>query len=200
MESIGTQSLVHLALLFSCIGLLIRDQLWLRIFILFGTFSYISYYYWHPSEPLWDAILASAVIGAVNTMAIISIVCERLPISLSAEDRVLYGDFAHLSPGQFRRLMRNATRLTADADTAVLKPGIPTDKVYYLIEGGGSLSFGERQVEGVEGIFVGEAEFIDKTVPKVTVRIHAGSHYLQWSHADLRKLMAQSQAFENALM
>jgi len=47
-------SFVYLALMFYVLGSLVRDELWLRVLILTGSFCYVIYYIYAPERPLWD--------------------------------------------------------------------------------------------------------------------------------------------------
>ncbi|MEN0041309.1 MAG: hypothetical protein AAF764_08210, partial [Pseudomonadota bacterium] len=57
-------SLAHAAAGFYALGLLTRNQILLRLLILFGTGFYIAYYYLAPSMPLWEAIIWSCILGS----------------------------------------------------------------------------------------------------------------------------------------
>ena len=97
------------ALLFYVIGLLMREGLLLRTFLLAGTGCYLLYYFTIADTPLWDAIYASTCIAIANVYSILRSVMDRSTIGMSHDYKELYGHFPTLTPGQFRRIMRCAT-------------------------------------------------------------------------------------------
>ena len=101
---LGTGILVHIAALLQVLGLLNRDQLLLRIFVLNGSIVYICFYYFHPADPLWGAIFWSMVLSVANLYGIIRIVLERLQFNLSEDEQRFRNILGSLTPGESRAL------------------------------------------------------------------------------------------------
>jgi len=76
---------VYAALLFYVLGFLFRDELWLRGLLFVGTIFYIIYYYYAASNPLWDAILTSSILGVVNVAMIGVVIWERTKFTMSSD-------------------------------------------------------------------------------------------------------------------
>lgn len=192
--------LVHLALLFYAAGFLIRDELWLRSLVLMGTLFYISYYYHISDDPLWDAIFASGVLAVINIVLIIVIIRERTVLAMSSHEAGLYDIFSTLTPGQFRKLLRNGHWRTATRPETLTEIGKPVDRLYYIVSGAIDLEkdAGSGSVGGE--IFIGEIAFVLGTNASATVTARPGTVYLEWEAVAIRRLMNRSLAFKNAMI
>ena len=71
-------NLVYVAAGAQVLGYLFRDQVKLRLLLLFGTLFYVLYYALAALEPLWDAIIASSVLGLANLVGLSSLLTSRL--------------------------------------------------------------------------------------------------------------------------
>lgn len=192
--------LVHLALLFHAAGFLTRDELWLRALVLMGTLFYICYYYYISAEPLWDAMFASGVLALINMALIAIIVRERTVLAMSSHEAGLYSIFNTLTPGQFRKLLRNGHWRTAAKPEVLTEIGKPVNRLYYIVSGEIDLEK-ETGVGRIGGeIFIGEIAFVLGTNASATVTTRPGTVYIEWDVVDIRRLMNRSPAFKNAMI
>lgn len=182
------------------VGFMVRDELWLRGLILVGTLFYILYYCMVPAGPLWDAIIGSGILGAINVVLIVIILRERTLMSMSDEESSIYNAFAPLTPGQFRRIMKKAERIEASEDTILTREGAKLDDLYFVLEGPLMLNKGDQEAALPEHCFIGEIAFLLDRDATATVTVAAKARYLKWSVADLRGLMHKSPALNNALL
>ena len=127
--------LVHLGALFYAAGLLVRDQLILRLLILTGTAFYGLYYYFGAASPLWPALAWSFVLAAANLSVIARIVIERTTLSMDLRERRLYAVFSSMSPGEFRRLLRVCAWLGPGAPIVLTREGETNQRLYYVLDG-----------------------------------------------------------------
>jgi CRP-like cAMP-binding protein len=189
------------ALVCYVLGLLMRDGLGLRLFLLAGTSCYIAYYFTASTVPLWEAIYASACIFAANTYAIFRSVSDRTTWLMSAQQRSLFGHFPNLSPGQFRRMMRAATEHEAEHTVTLCRQGVVPDQLVFVQTGPVYLLRGEQitRIEG--GKFIGEIAFLrgPKATATATVALGKGARYLRWDRDKLYRMMADSVPMANAL-
>jgi hypothetical protein len=81
---------VHLAVLCYVLGLLTREKLMLRSFLLLGSYFSMLYYYIADS-PLWEEIAASILIATANLPVIFRICGNVLPLGC----RWLYAGTKH---------------------------------------------------------------------------------------------------------
>ncbi len=49
------------------------------------------------------------------------------------------------------------------------------------------------------GIFIGEVAYLKKTPASATVVAKAGSHYISWSHDELRKIVTRHDTLRQSL-
>lgn len=191
---------VNLALLFYVLGFLARDELWLRGLILTGTGFYLLYYYYIADTPLWDAILASAVLGLANLSMICVIVLERTSRFMSSDERGLYKSFHTLNPGQFRQVMKYARGEVLKSDTRLAVEGVHSEYLVFVVSGDVSLAVGDGRLGLVVPCFVAEVGFLLERPASATVTARAGTQVLRWKAADIRRLMRRKPELSNAMV
>ena len=125
--------LVHLAATFYVCGFLVRDQLILRSLIFSGTLCYLSYYYFAMDPPLWDAFFWSLVMGFANFSMILRLFLERTTFNLSPENKELYQVFKAMTPGEFRRLLKQASWHDGDESEPLTEEGKAVECLYYVL-------------------------------------------------------------------
>lgn len=190
---------VQLALLFYVLGLLTRNELLLRVQILIGTSCYILYYYFIGDTPLWDAIWASCVIGAANLFMIAVILWEKSTVGMSPQMRALYGSFPTSNPGQFRKIMKSATWITAEQDTQICERGVHLEHLFLIASGNAVLSQNGRNYEIGHGNFIGEISFLIGGPASADVIAPKGTEYVRWERDTLREHMKKSTRMSNAI-
>ncbi|SHG97954.1 Crp/Fnr family transcriptional regulator [Marivita hallyeonensis] len=190
---------VHVALFFYVWGLLARNELWLRLLILAGTFCYIVYYYYVSEAPLWDAIWASSVIGVTNLFMIGVILHERSTLGMNATMLALYASFPTLNPGQFRRIMKHADWVTAEAETRICTRGVRPDSLYLVSAGQMHLFRDGTDAWIGPGNFIGEISFLIDGPATADVIAQKGTEYVRWDRAKLKALMDKSPRISNAI-
>lgn len=192
--------LVYAAFLFQAAGFVTRDELWLRLLVVAGSFLYIAYYFFFPAEPLWGAILASALLVAINLVLIAIILRERTLVLMPDREMMLFDKLNRFSPGQFRRLMRHAEWHTASGNTQLTREGELPDRLYFIMDGEATIRKQHHSVSREGNIFAGEIAFLYHTPASATVEIGDGVHYVSWEAKALRALMQRSAAMENAVI
>lgn len=190
---------VHLATLCYVLGLLTRNELVLRMFLLIGTGFYILYYYYISEAPLWEAIATSVLIGSANIPVIYRIFRERSTFGMTEEMLRLYASFPNFNPGQFRRLIAEGN-IVHDSDARViLEQGRAPEKLYLTISDGFMVSRGAQHADIGPGNFLGEISFLLGGPATADVSARKGSSFVVWETTRLRKLMDNNQAIANAL-
>ncbi len=197
---LSTAGLVHIALMFYCAGLMVRDELLLRILILIGTGFYLSYYFYFPETPLWDAMFASAAIGTVNLTLIAIVIRERTTFTMSAEDAALFKRFGVLTPGQFRKLMRRAEWRSASEHVELTRVGERPEELYFIVSGDIHLEkFGESYILDADK-FIGEIAFLEGEQASATTAITSGARYVSWNVDDLHLLFGKFRHLGQAVV
>lgn len=189
---------VHLALIFSVLGFLFRDELYLRSLLLFGTVFYLLYYYFSQSAPLWDAIFSSSVLFAVNLIFIILILRERYLISMSHEETILYHSLGAFTPGQFRKIMRIAKWQTRKSPKTITTENNTCDRLFYVLDGEVTITKEDESFSRNGNMFIGEVGFMLGVPASATVTISPNTNYVEWKNEELTKLFSKNQSIENA--
>lgn len=195
---LGVGVLVYAAFVFDLFGFMARDELWLRLLMLAASMLYLVYYFIVAGTPLWDALITNGALALVNLVMIGVVIYERTTFSMSAEDSAIYRQFPMMSPGQFRRFLKLATRiegqqtLTVDAE--------PVERLYFLHHGHARIiKHGADAVIGPD-TFVGEIAFVTGNPASATVELEPGGQALAWRFEDLKKLFDRRPALKTALV
>ena len=193
--------LIYLGAALLLIAYGIRDELRLRVMIVVATFIYIAYYYVVGGGPLWEAIVTSALMVAVNLWVLAQIVLERTTLRMTEDERRLFDAFDTLSPGKFRRVARIAKWRTASdpEGTSLTREAEPSSVLVYVFDGIVSVEKNGRQFRLPEGNFLGEVAYVLNRKITTTSVAPQGVRYVEWDADALRALSLKYPALGNAL-
>ncbi len=181
--------LIHMAALLQVVGLLLRRQLLLRLFVLAGSLVYVAYFYFHGAEPMWAAIFWSSVLGAANIVGITRLVLERLSFRQSEDEQHFLRMLRTLKPGELRRLMRLAHWREAEETTTLTQEGQPVRNLYFVLDGKVDIVKAGKPFSTGPGVFIGEIAFLLNTPASATVFLAPGTKYIEWPAESLRRLI-----------
>lgn len=201
MTAFDSSWLIYVAAGILLIAYAIRDELRLRLMITLSSFVYIAYYLALPGGPLWDAIVTSILLLAVNFWVLGQIVMERTTLRLSEDEKQLFEAFETLTPGQFRRLAAIAKWRIGDdpAGTILTRDDEPSDALFYIFDGTISVEKYGRQFRLPEGNFVGEVAFVLDRRTTATTVAPEGVRFVEWDSNALRKLGRKHEALRISL-
>lgn len=182
-----------------CLGYLIINQVVLRIMVLIGTSLYIIYYAIAAETPLWSAIWVSVAMVVTNLIGLFSLWLRASPLSIPRRYRDVYEHFKILPPGDFRKLMRAASRRTRPAKHELTQVGNPVDTLTYVIDGGVDVMKSGQTFALPNGIFVGEVAYLTGNTASATVVLTKDSDVLEWNIADLRRQARRDVQFRLAM-
>ena len=192
-------SFVHLATLCYVLGLLTRNELVLRLFILTGTAFYILYYYYVADHPLWEAIATSVLIGSANIPVIVRIFRERSTFGMSEEMLKLYRSFPNFNPGQFRQMMSQAEIIHDCPETMLLEEEKVPGKLFLTISGDFVVLRGTQHAQIGPGNFLGEISFLLNGPATANVVAKPGASYVVWDTGTLQYMLDTTPAMANAV-
>ncbi|MGI9500284.1 MAG: cyclic nucleotide-binding domain-containing protein [Geminicoccaceae bacterium] len=190
---------VHLASTLYVAGFWARDQLLLRFLVLLGTMFYILNYYYAPETPMWSAIIWSIILGIVNLYVTIQLALERTTFRMSPDDLKLYGAFANMTPGEFRKLAEKAIWHQPGKTVVLTQEEMPNRSLFYIVEGYVTLQKKNRSFMMTAGTFVGEVSYLLKSAASATVCAGENARYIEWRHEDLMEIEHRHQGIRIAL-
>ena len=201
MSEFNSSYLIHAGALLYIIAFVVRDEVILRLLVVTGTALYILYYYFFPSVPLWDAIISSVIMVAANFYVLGQLVLERTTLRLSPDEKLLFGYFDTLSPGQFRDLFKLADwhEVPAGDTHSLTQEGEALDTLYFLFEGSADLEKLGQHFSLPKGNFIGEIAFLLGRSASATCRAGQGARYVAWDSKALKVLLEKRPALGNAL-
>ena len=200
----GTSLLVYLAVACYAVGFVFKKQTLLRLFVIGGSCHYLAYYYFHPETPLWDAMIGTLVIAGANVIGLCRLGVDALPGRIRAEDRAVHEALdallpGGLTPGQFRRLMRGARRGTTDRATRVLETGRVPASLVFVEEGAVEFRKAGCSTRLDGSRFVGDVAFVTGGIACDDAWIGAGTRFVAWPAAPLRRQLLRDPALERTL-
>lgn len=180
-------------------GLLIINQVTLRLLVLVGTGFYILYYFNVADAPLWEAIYISILIGTANVFGLLSLLARNSQWAIPREHKDIYDHFPGLPPGDFRTLLGLAKRGISEQEIKLTTQNAPLTKLYYVIDGETAVTKNDDNFRVPGGTFVGEVAYLMDRRASASTRLLPGAEYLEWTTHDLRKASARSARFKLAL-
>lgn len=193
-----SQQIVHVAALLQLAGYLFRDQIIMRSLLIGGSCIYVLYYLLAPTTPLWGGMFWSLAFSAVNLTMVLLLARDRRIGPMSDEDSRLFALLAGLSPGEFRRLRRMATRVETPGEQQITGEGQQLDQLYFLIEGQARVRKGTTELVVSGPVFVGEVAFLLGRPASATVLVAPGARYLRWDSRALKQLSLRSPSLRIA--
>ena len=195
----NVQFLVYAAGACYVMGLLIINQIILRLLLMCGTGFYMVYYAFVADQPLWEAIYISGLIGCANMFGLVGLLARNSRLAIPRAHSDIYHNFPGLPPGDFRTLMRHAKRYRLDAPTKLTTEGAPMTRMFYTLSGETWITKKHDSFMIRPGVFVGEVAYLTDQRASATTVMSKGSEVLEWSSADLRRLSQKSTRFKMAL-
>lgn len=183
----STGLLVHAAALLQVFGFLNRKQLALRSLTLAGSLVYLAYYYFHPDKPLWGAMFWSSILALANLVGIVRLLLERRVGDGNQHHDSFLNIMKVLTPGEFRRLMQMAEWRVAEKNTQLTREGEVAPSLYFVTGGQVEVGRGGKGLTLGPGAFIGEISFVLNGAATADVCAPAGTEYIEWPQATLRK-------------
>jgi CRP-like cAMP-binding protein len=122
----------------------------------------------------------------------------RLDFGIPADLRGLFEKISVLSPGQFRKLIRDAKRSSASENPLLIEGQMPL-RLHYLLRGHVEIAKGQSRHRISSGVFLGEVAFLNVSLASATVRLDEDAECLSWDSATLHSLMAKDKSIDIAM-
>ena len=190
---------VRIAIAFYVLGLLLRDQLKLRLSLLAGGGFYLLYYLSAGDAPMWDAALGSLLMLCANLFGLCSLLLSRLSYSLTPEERAALSALGPVEPGQLRGLMRAGRIETLAAPATATRQGARPDRLWWVIDGAPRIEKDGAVFIGAPQAFVGEVSWMLGGPASATVTLPAGTRCVSWDRRALDRRLRRRPRLAEAL-
>ena len=107
--------------------------------------------------------------------------------------------FAHIPPGDFRAVFKEASRYRVSSDTQITIEGEHCDHFFYLVDGSASAQKLGQTFDLPGGIFIGEVAYLLDQPSSATITVKSGTEVLSWSIPDVRARARRKPRFGLAL-
>ncbi len=190
--------LFHASNLMAFLAFLLRDQLHLRVMMALSLLLQGLYYYAIPGGPFFDPLFWKIVSFFANALMIILVFSGRLDFGIPSDLRALFDKISVLSPGQFRKLIKDARR-TLPAENPLLVEGQKPQHLHYLLRGTAEIAKGQSRHKISSGVFLGEVAFLNSTAASATVQLSEDAECVSWDSGALYTLMAKNKSIDIAM-
>lgn len=191
-------ALFHVSNLMAFFAFLLRDQLQLRLLMAVSLLLQALYYFAIPGGPLVDPLFWKIVSFLANLGMILLVFGGTLDFGIPQDLRGLFDKIRVLSPGQFKRLVKQSKRVNLTGVPLIVEGKHP-DNLYYLLSGNASLDKGGTLRTLPAGQFLGEIAFLNSSPASATVTLEPGSECVAWDAGWLKGLMGRDKAIDIAM-
>lgn len=195
----GSIAILLVGLVFKLTGFAVRDEMWLRVLVICGFICDAAYYFFR-ADPILPSVLSNIALLAINVILVVAIASERTTWRMSLDDRKTFHYFPTLNPGQFRRLRKMTSAHSMDAGAVLTREGQPVDTLMLVFAQTITISKGGESFPIAGPAFVGEIAFLTGNPSSADVVLPDGGTVLRVDAGQLRKRMARSPAFNNAMV
>jgi hypothetical protein len=190
--------LYHVGNLIQFFAFLLRDQLNLRTAMFVGIFLQGVYHILEPGGPNMVPLFWKIVFSITNILMIFWLYRDRFDFGIAADLRGLFEKMKVLTPGDFRKLIKTATRSSNTAEPLLVEGHVP-DSLYFLLKGEAVLRKGNSEHTLESGIFLGEIAFLNKVAASATVTLKPGAECVCWNAEGLHALLGDNRALNIAM-
>ncbi len=180
-------------------GYLLINQVYLRLTLLCGTCLYIAYYATVGDTPLWTAITLSGMTIVAILAGLAGLSARNSKFMLPKEHVDIYPHFSDMLPGDFRKLVRTAKRVTLTQERQITTQGEPPEHLYFVINGDFHVTKGDAQFKVPGPTFVGEVAYLTNKPASATTTLPEGTEILVWSINTLTTKSRRLPRFKLAL-
>ncbi|MCP5080374.1 MAG: cyclic nucleotide-binding domain-containing protein [Alphaproteobacteria bacterium] len=192
-------NLVFLAAAIQAAALLFRGQIKIRVSLLIGSMVYLIYYMTVATEPLWEAMIATAAMSVANVFGLGALLLGNTVRLIPARQIPLYSMFGSVAPGEFRALMRFGKIRRLTDDEVLTSIGEVPDSLYFIIDGELEIQQGLGRFRTPSRHFIGEVSLMLGTPASATVNIKAGAQLVEWPREQLIRAMGRHPKLKIAL-
>lgn len=191
--------LIYFGLILKCAGFFLRDEMLLRLLVAGGMAADMAFYALQ-TPPILPSVLANVILVAINIALIVVIVFERTQIGMKPDDRALFRHFKTLSPGQFRRILRDATQSKLESERVLVSEGRGVDTLYFVEAHQYDIVKQGVRYPAKGPAFVGEVAFLTNQPSSADVSVPAGASIVGFDIGRLRQMMRKSASLENGMV
>lgn len=171
--------LVELSPIVTLFGFMIRDQLYLRLFIMIEPLLMILFFAFVDQNSPGQAA-ASLSIFVVNMVMVFLIWHERTHYTLTGDQRALLDYLRDLTPGEFRRLMKITDWLDIEYETELTTLGTPNRALFFVLEGHVRVERDDKTFIVGNNRFIGELGLVLDQPASATTKATKGSKVVRW--------------------
>ena len=190
---------MHLGAFLSLVALAFRGPLKLRSILVFSILCTTIYHAIQQPHPSWQELPWNMVTFVINIVVLTQIILDRTHFGLSKAQAELFSAFEHLTPGEFRQVIKMAGWHTAAPATCLTREGAVPSELFYVLDGDVHLEKEGRTFSIAPCTFIGEVAFLRGSPASATVTLSPGARYVSWPSVAIKKAMKANAPLKTAL-
>lgn len=191
----------HLANIIYVVALMIKNIIWLRLFLIFGAVLEITYSYFISPVHLWVNIFWAFMFILVNSYHLFILFKEKISLKLTEDEERLYKlVFFNIEKLTFAKMIKMAEWNIFKEGTVILKEGSVNDKLIVIYSGIAEVKSNNQTLAYLkDGNFIGEMSYITGEVISANVVSLTELKIIYWDLDDLNKLLTKVPDLVNGL-
>lgn len=191
----------HFLNLLYVVAFLLKNMIWLRVFVISAASIEVFYSYHIAEKPLYVNIIWCSIWIVVNIVQLFLLIKEKTDLRLSDEESKIYSlSFSNFSISYFKKLFAQAKWEDIEADKIIIKKNIVINELYLIFTGVAKVKLeNNTEVYLRDGNFIGEMSFISGKTTTADVYSVTEMRLLKWDRDVIYKLGAKYPEIDEGL-
>jgi CRP-like cAMP-binding protein len=182
---------LHAANILPLVAYSVRDILWLRLFAVAASLISLPYFVLQP-EPLWEPIIWSSVLAAINSFQSWRLFVERRPVKLTPEEEELHRlAFPDLPSRKVLQILSIGAWTNVETGERMLERGKSVEAIFVIVRGKVRVTRDDRVIgELVAGHIAGSALLLSGVAADVDAVVVEPVRCMRWEVEPLDRYLA----------
>lgn len=198
-----TDLLFAIGSILTALSYTLTDFFLLRLLLIFASLFFIvgAFVAGYDQAGMKETILASVVYISINTVQLIRLILERVPVFFPNDLKsIYYALFKALKPNEFLKLYKSGAINTIKKGEYLTVQNEPVSGLFAIVDGCVDII---RDKQGIaqlgEGFFIGEMSFLSQEMATATAMANGEVNYIIWSKSALNELKRKDIDLYNKL-
>lgn len=197
MNSLSTLAfiLINLGCFSSLVGLLIKDEVKMRLAFMIGALLFlVGYLDSSPTLEIYGTSWA-ALFAIINLVLFVKLNMANSTAKFTQREKFLYSAFRGMEPDEFKELLAITHWHEAAEHVKLTSENQVCPNLYYVLQGKIEVSKEENMFTLNSNTFIGEVGYFLRSGASATTIVSKGALYVAWKAKDLRELEANVPGF-----
>ena len=192
MQILASLALINIGCLIVFIGLIYKDEIKLRTFVLIGSALFLMGFAVGNNFEHWYAGVWAVLIVLLNGWLLRRAWSLKSMSKFTKREKSLYQVFKGMQADEFKDLLKITIWNTPSEHTTLTTENEICDQLFYVLKGKIEVSKADQIFTLNSQTFIGEVGYFLRSVASATTIIEKGSFYVSWKTKELRELEIKS--------